>query len=307
MFSRPRRSGFTVVELLVVLGVTMLLVSLLIPAVQKVRATADLMICGNNLRQIGIALHAFHGDHDSFPTNGGWDGVQQIRSTSGNWFVPATHDYDTGKTWQWGVGDPRKVVRNQTGSWLYSILPYVEQEGVHQQQQWTSALKIHTCPARRSPTARPAVDDNYGWYRGGGWEWGRTDYAGNGLLFFGRLNPTDRVPLKRFADITDGTATTILAGEKAMAPNTYDSGTWYWDEGFFLGGSGGTTRTNPILFPDRFITQAVQFKNNWGSAHASGVQFLFADGSVRLQPFLTETRIIQAIFTPNGGEVVSLD
>ncbi len=302
-----RRAGFTLVELLVVIGVSMLLVSLLIPAIQKVRAAADRILCGNNLKQIGIAIHHFHGDHGSFPTNGGWDGRQKIQSTSGAWFTPYTFAYDVRVTVYWGVGDPRKGVRDQTGSWLYSILPYIEKEAIYQDQRWTTALKLYICPARRSVTALAPRNEWYGRDDGGGWEWARTDYAGNGLLFDFQYGFQKQSRLTRFADITDGTSNTILAGEKAMAMKNYETGTWYWDEGFFIGGSGATTRYYPVLFPDRLITNPNQFKNNWGSAHAGGVQFLFADGSVRLLSFLTDMPIIQALLTPSGGEVVSLD
>ena len=48
----------------------------------------------------------------------------------------------------------------------------------------------------------------------------------------------------------------------------------------------------------------VTFINHWGSAHLSGVQFLFADSSVRIVPYETPDTIVQALLTPNGGEVV---
>src|SRR5262245_22664825 len=94
--NRRCRSGFTLIELLVVIAIIAVLIALLVPAVQKAREAANQSTCRNNLKQIGLGLHNYHSEYQTFP--------------------PAcVHNGSTGPAWAWGV----------------LILPYLEQDNLY--------------------------------------------------------------------------------------------------------------------------------------------------------------------------------
>lgn len=255
------------------------------------------MQCQNNLKQIGLALHQYHDSYQLFPSNGGWDGKQTIPTADGSsQFTPRTFDKTAGGPYPWGVGDPMLGPRQQTGSWAYSILPYLEQEAMYRTREWSVPVKFYLCPSRRSPTDEMLVDeDDFGIYTPGGWNWpGRTDYAINREVASERPNCT---PMSAFSD---GLSNTIVVGEKAFDRLSQRTDNWYWDEPFFFGGSKGTSRNGIGLVPDG---PGVPHKENWGSSHIGGVQFTFGDGSVRPVVFGTDPLLFPGLLTHNGGEV----
>src|SRR5207253_450938 len=154
------------------------------------------------------------------------------------------------------------------------ILPYVEQEAMFRERAWTYGVHVYICPARRTATAQPVVaGDAYGQYWGGGWDWGKTDYAANLFAF------DNRPFCRNISSFTDGLSNTILVGEKAFNPEVEQPQSWYWDEPFFIGGSKGTSRGGLGLLYDGADIR-FHYKENWGSPHG-GVQFLLGDGAVR--------------------------
>jgi prepilin-type N-terminal cleavage/methylation domain-containing protein/prepilin-type processing-associated H-X9-DG protein len=293
-----RCRALTLIELLVVIAIIAILIGLLLSAVQHVREAANRMACGNNLKQIGLAFQMYHDSRNSFPGNGGWDGQQSILSTSGATIYVFTQDATVSSPFYWGIGDPNRTGSNQTGSYAFALLPYVEQQNMYATRAWTDPVKLFICPSRRAAVALPAHNDAQASYSGGGWAWGKTDYAANAFLC-----PNRPLPLLPMAAITDGASHTLLAGEKAIDPNVYAVGSWYWDEPFFLGGSYSTSRKGNGLIRDRPGDYAAA-RDNWGSPHSSGPQFVFADGSVHTIPYATSPTIVKALMTPAGGEVV---
>lgn len=108
MYSRRRR-GFTLIELLVVIAIIAILIGLLLPAVQKVRAAAARMECSNNLKQLGLAIHTYESANKVLPPAGKGYGFCSSSAT--------------------GAGDT--LVLNMSG-WIL-LLPYIEQQGLFSQ------------------------------------------------------------------------------------------------------------------------------------------------------------------------------
>jgi prepilin-type N-terminal cleavage/methylation domain-containing protein/prepilin-type processing-associated H-X9-DG protein len=317
---RSARKAFTLIELLVVIAIIAILIGLLLPAVQKVREAAARLQCSNNLKQLGLAFHSYHDALSELP-GAGKDGCDP--PIHPNIASNCAADPNFGShTAPYTPPGPRPAVRTEWG-WTYHILPFIEQDNVFRNTNDTTvrraAVKTFYCPSRRSPL--------------GGTTNAKGDYAANSGNSLGANNNTgviERTGLVklRFADITDGTSNTALAGEKRMKLDrfgqTYDDNESYYTAGWdsetiraavtdlddanlpaaqrTWGPSRDIRATNPALFPD--LNSGL---SQFGSSHASGCNFVLADGSVRHLRFNPDRTQFRRFCVRNDGAVLSLD
>lgn len=326
MFSRKYyRPGFTLVELLVVIAIIGLLIGILLPAIQAARESARRMTCTNNLKQIGLALHAYHDAYKRFPPG----------YTSG----VGSGDYanDLGPSWGWSA----------------FLLPYIEQAPIFKQidvnKDITDAshnlvratvISEFLCPSDIGKS-QFAVDK-----RGDSAPYGTllVDSAGNQVLvghsnyvgMFGNpeisLDPgflfdspdrdvTHQGMLYRnskvsIRDVTDGTSKTIIVGERS---STLAYATWTgavtggqvpprtdmsnygpeWASVLILGHTGDA---NDV--PPHTPNSAVNHVDDFWSRHAQGANFLFVDGSVQMIGNNIDPIIWWALGTRAGKEVI---
>jgi prepilin-type N-terminal cleavage/methylation domain-containing protein/prepilin-type processing-associated H-X9-DG protein len=296
-----RRTGFSLVELLTVVAIVGILAALLLPAVQAAREAARRGQCQSHLRQLGLALHAYHNDHRMFPLG---------RTATGDPRYPRV-----------GNCPPRQIDRGP----LVAILPYIEASTTFDAINallsivspenttiHTARMGIFACPSdsaggRVSELPANAFGGVFPDPPQGRWQMATTSYACN----FGTLDviglpsffPNCKVPALgveqldglfndshpiRLSMISDGQAQTAMAFEHAAEglESAYQAiplqrGNWAWWTTGNLGDSLAVAKCPPNWALKSVGFAAQKSYRNATSMHPGGLYVLFADGSVR--------------------------
>jgi prepilin-type processing-associated H-X9-DG protein len=278
---------------LVVIAIIAVLIGLLLPAVQKVREVGNRIKCVNNLKQFGLAFQMHHDQLGYFPTAGD------------DWASPPTY-----------VNGVPAVGSRQGAGWGFQILPYLEADAVwrgggattdnaRQRVAVGTILPYFFCPSRRAPMTVAYADNYISQGPGDLVTHALCDYASNNLNdSTGVIRSNEFGPPLRIADITDGTSTTLLVGEKrmnlfylGMIPRNDDN------EGYTAGNDWDTMRD--ANFPPAPDTRASTEENGFagfGASHPSGLNVVFADGSVHHIAFNINPTVFARLGTRADGQ-----
>jgi len=310
-FQSRRRGGFTLIELVVVVGIIAVLIGFLLPAVLKVRAAAARTQCQNNLKQIALAAHLYHDSKGKFPPGLRVPVMVGDRPTGGtNLLVELLPHLEQGNLYgEWDLKDNRNNVKGERNATQAQV------------------IKILLCPS--DPLPADVVENSAA--ATPPWSWGfygMSSYGGSagkrsvpfaGMSRDGIFWIDSRVG---FTDITDGTSNTLLFGERfhhdpefdrlrrvlmpAIAP-IEEIGKW----GFVAQGPGAMGNVTlhsaaPINYrmpSDGDLLALITRDCTFGSGHSGGANFAYADGSVHFLSNGTPPPVLQALSTRSGGEL----
>jgi len=312
-FSRPR-SAFTLIELLVVIAIIGLLMALLLPAVQRVREAANQMICASNLRQLAIAAHTFHADYKKLPagsyncvtytatnppcqqyvaTEGPYVGVitallpyieqdslrQAMRNPANTSSLPIAIGTNTGRPW-WDTATPGGV-KNVASDIAQIKLNLLKCPSDNLDEAPNLGVFVATVP-----NGNP-YDLVYLTGGSAALSFGRTNYFGcSGMTWEGNwYRQFDGILMNRaqlnLGMITgrDGTSNTLMFGESVGEYDFNGAGQRNYANAWM--GAGSLTTWRGLAARGKNLQQSGPLYGRFSSVHASGVQFVMGDASVR--------------------------
>lgn len=300
---RRARSGFTLIELLVVIAIIAVLISLLLPAVQQAREAARRNQCGNNLKQIALAVHNFEDANQSLPSS-------RLGPQHATWFVQVLPYLDQKNVFDlWSIRD---------SYYLQSV------------QARTSPVPVFSCPTRRSSMLSTQFENSStGIPDSQQYPGTLGDYAANGGQFAGSIvdNPLCRGAMcsadsqvtngqvvttksqTHLRDITDGTSQTFLVGEKHVPKSKYGQSGPSWGDGAIFNGDF-PRNYNRIAGPPSFnLGQGPNdLSGPWhckfGSDHVGICQFAFTDGHVGTLSTLVDINVLNKLAVRDDGSPV---
>jgi prepilin-type N-terminal cleavage/methylation domain-containing protein len=300
--------GFTLIELLVVIAIIAILIGLLVPAVQKVREAAARTQCGNNLRQMNIALHDFHDTYKSLPPF-----IGSVTNRFGNLIYGPPHVFILPFMEQNDLFKDmfNAANANQTYAWW---------AGNNNDNPYSKPIKNYICPSDPSLPSS-GVNRQTGW--------AGTSYAANGQVF-SQTNAANGTTIAWDRDVSlvqlpDGTSNIIAWAEKYGAcygannpgtttPSTAGGSLWgvQWQPWYpQFQSDWGCDATYVGLG----VNAMFQLQPNWQtncdayraqSIHTGGIQVGLLDASVRmLSPGLSATTWWYACNPEDGAPLPS--